>query len=224
MTQEFSFSIDDRTEIVDALKEIMLTPIGQEYKANYYVGERADDDLAKILRAAQLITGRDRITVNAMLKGLELLIDSGQLAPKEGFVPTPELSEPEPDTRPRDRNGELLGPQQIAWSEYRAYAESHTSDECRQRARSDSGFASFMSKNLQREMAGGVGDAVTPIGTPTSRVAPTQELSDFARKYQVEPSQNLRPKGGFVTLARVQQVHRPDEPIHSLRFDLRRNQ
>jgi hypothetical protein len=47
-----------------------------------------------------------------------------------------------------------------------------------------------------------IGDAVVPQGTSKlPRIEPTQDLVDFARKFRAKPSQNLRPKGGFVMLA-----------------------
>jgi hypothetical protein len=196
---QITFEGTDRQEVVDALKEIFATEIGQDYRDNYYTAGTGDEDLEKILRAAQLVTGSPNITVASMKRGLELLIDSGDLKPKD-FSPSAPLEEPVEDTRPRDRNGKLLSEAQLKWSEYRKFAETASSAEIKRRKQTDGSFANFVRKSLEREMGGGVGDAVTPIGTPTSRVAPTAELIDFARKYQVEPTQNLKPKGGYVRL------------------------
>ena len=196
-----TFTADDREEVAYALKEIFQTDIGQTYKRDFYAPERGDDDLDKILRAAEMLAGGPNITVQFIERALQLLMDSGELQPRE-LASAQELAEPEKDPRPRDRNGKLLTPQQIAWSEYRQYAETHSSEECRQRARSDAGFASFMRKNLEREMGGGVGDAVIPVGDQgTQRVEPNATLVEFARKYHAESVINLRPKGGSVTLA-----------------------
>lgn len=197
---KFTFTVDNEQEITDAFREIFLTPLGEKYKADYYDRETEDDHTAKILRAAQLVAGGPNITVNAMARGLELLISAGEIRPREEEV-SEELVEPEEDTRPRDRNGRLLTDAQIKWSEYRQFAETASMAEINLRKQQDPGFANFVRKNMEREMGGGVGDAVTPVGTPSSRVAPTQELTDFARKYQVEPYQNLKPRNGVVLLA-----------------------
>jgi hypothetical protein len=47
-----------------------------------------------------------------------------------------------------------------------------------------------------------VGDAVTPAGQVAGgKARASQELVHFAHKYTHEPTANLRPKGGYVTLA-----------------------
>jgi hypothetical protein len=207
-TQEVIFTADEQQEIVDALKEIFTsTHVGREYKQNCYLAERGEEDLEKIIRAAQLVSGSEYISITSMTRALDFLLSAGELKPKE-FTPTPELVEPEEDTRPRDRNGKLLTPQQQTWSEYRLFAETASMAEVNRRKQADSGFASFVCKNLEREMGGGVGDAVTPAGTPASRVAPTAELVAFAKKFQVEPTQNLKPIGGYVTLAGEQLLYK----------------
>jgi hypothetical protein len=201
MSTEFTFTADNGQEVVDALREIFLSPLGEVYKKSYYTKESGDADLEKILRAAQLITGSPEITVNAMARALELLIDSGEIQPRD-YAPAAELTEPEEDTRPRDKNGKLLTPQQIQWSEYRQFAETASTAEVNRRKQTDAGFASFVRKNLQREMSQEIGDAVVPEGTSRlPRHDANSELVDFARKYSVEPVANLKPKGGFVTLA-----------------------
>ena len=198
---EITFTAGDRSEIVDALKEIMASGIGQIYKRDFYVAERGDDDLEKILKAAQLIVGGSNITVAAMTRALELLIDSGEIQPRS-FAPSPELTEPEPDTRPRDKNGKLLTEQQIQWSEYRQFAETASMAEINRRKQTDSGFANFVRKNWERQLAQPVGDAVTPVGMSTlPRHDASQHLVEFAKKYQAEPSQNLKPRNGVVILA-----------------------
>jgi hypothetical protein len=42
---------------------------------------------------------------------------------------------------------------------------------------------------------------VTPAGQPTTKARASKELEAFAQKYLVEPSVNLRPKNGRVSLA-----------------------
>jgi hypothetical protein len=197
---EFKFTRNDRAEVVDALKEIFLSPLGADYKKNYYTPETGDEDCEKILNAAETLSGGSNITGNLMARGLELLITSGEIQPRESEE-AEILAEPEEDTRPRDKNGKLLSPQQIAWSEYRTFCETASMAEINRRKQVDQGFANFVRKSLQREMTHEIGDAVVPVGAPTSpRVAPTPELVAFAQAYQAELSENLRPKGGFIKL------------------------
>jgi hypothetical protein len=203
MSYEFSFTASNKKEVVDALKEIFLTPLGEEYKHKYYTKDRGDEDLERILSGAQTIAGGPNITVSAMTKALRLLIDSGDIRPKD-FAPSTHLEEPVEDLRPRDKNGKLLTESQRQWSEYRQFAETASMEEVNRRKRTDPGFASFVRKNYEREAAQEVGDAVVPVGQSDARQTSKQisgALVDFANAYRTEPSQNLIPKGGFVSLA-----------------------
>jgi hypothetical protein len=99
--------------------------------------------------------------------------------------------EPEPEV-PTDRNGRPLSEAQMRWSEYREFSESHSMKECRERARTDAGFNSFMTKNLQREMAGGVGDEVENLNQRNQPAPVTEELKAFAAEYHRTPTEKLR--------------------------------
>jgi hypothetical protein len=197
---EITFTVDDREELVGALKEIFATTeIGKLYKTEYFTRESADEDAGKLVGAAMQIAGGPNISIQHLTKALELLIDSGKFKAKN-LTQTEQLEEPAEDTRPR-KNGKLLTPQQIAWGEMARFAETATPDAIRQRRHTDSVFADFVRTNLRREMAATeVGDAVTPAGQPKTKARASQELVDFARKYNAEPIANLRPKGGFVRL------------------------
>jgi hypothetical protein len=197
---EVVFTADETSELVGALKEMFATEIGQVYTKDYYVKSRGDEDTEKLVSAAMQIAGSPNISSRHLTHALSLLIDSGGIQPRVA-VQTTELEEQEEDTRPRDKNGKLLTPQQIAWSEMTQFASTATPDAIRQRRHTDSVFADFVRTNLRREMAATeVGDAVTPAGQPTTKARASQELVDFARKYNAEPIANLHPKGGFVRL------------------------
>jgi len=199
-TQEIVFTPDETKEVVDALREIFTTGIGRTYKRSYYTEERGDEDLEKILRAAQLVTGRSEVSARAMARGLELLIDSGELQPRD-LTPAAPLEEPE--ERPTDKNGRPLTDGQIAWSEMRRFAETASMVEISKRKSTDPAFATFVRKNWERQLAQPVGDAVVPAGETNllPRHTPDQHLVEFARKFQSEPSQNLKPRNGLVILA-----------------------
>jgi hypothetical protein len=192
----------DHEEFKSCLREIFrTTDAGRNFVKNCFTEENEDLHTQKLISAASLISGSSEVGISHLTRALELLLDSGEIQPRE-YAPAAELTEPEEDTRPRDKNGKLLSLHQIAWSEFRQYSETHSSEDCRRRARTDAGFANFMRKNLEREMGGGVGDAVTPVGDQgTKRVEPTNELAEFARAYHAEPAANLKPRGGYVLLA-----------------------
>jgi len=200
---EIIFSaVDDRDELVSSLKEILTsTDVGRDYKTNYYTKERSDEDGEKIVAAAIQIAGGPMISSRHLEHALDLLITSGEFKPKN-LPQAVQLEEEPEDTRPRDKNGKLLTPQQIAWSEMTQFASTATPDAIRQRRHTDSAFAEFVRTNLRREMAEtAVGDAVVPAGQSENKSRATQELVGFAHNFNHEPSANLRPKGGYVTLA-----------------------
>jgi hypothetical protein len=196
------FSTDDDYEVESALKHIFnTTEVGQDYQKNYASMARIDEDYDKLVRAASQIAGSSFIHEGHLQHALTLLIDSGELKPKK-FTPAAQLAEPEDDKRPRDRNGKLLTESQIAWGEMARFAETASADAIRQRKNVDGKFRDFIATNLRREMQEQpVGDAVTTAGQPTAKARASKELTDFAFKYNRESIANLRPKGGFVTLA-----------------------
>jgi hypothetical protein len=198
---DVTFEIDDRDELVSSLKEILTsTEIGQTYNKSYYVKARGDEDAAKMIAAAQQIAGGPNISIRHLTRAIELLIDSGELQPKN-IAQAVQLIEPEEDKRPRDKNGKLLTQTQLDWSEMTTFAQTATPDAIRQRKYVDGKFREFIQTNLRREMQEQpVGDAVTPAGQPTTKARASQELVDFTSKYNREPIANLKPKGGFVTL------------------------
>jgi hypothetical protein len=192
---------EDDNEVASALRQIFInTEVGRDYKANYNTNATGAADYTKILNAAVAIAGGPMITEGILLHALTLLIDSGEIKPKK-FTPAAQLAEPEVDNRPRDkRTGKLLTEAQIAWGEMARFAETASSDAIRQRKNVDGKFREFIATNLRREMQGEIGDAVTPAGQPTTKARVSQELTDFAFKYNRESIANLRPKGGFVSL------------------------
>ena len=197
-----TFTADDREEVAYALKEILQTEIGQAYKRDYYVQERGDDDLVKILDVAEQICGSPNITVAGMERAITLLVDSGTLRPRDIPV-NEELSESEPDTRPRDKNGKLLNESQLRYREYRQFSETASMAEINKRRQSDPGYASYVRKQIASEMSQPIDGAVVPAGDQRKLEGYNGDryLVDFAHQYRVEPSKNLQPRGGYVTLA-----------------------
>jgi hypothetical protein len=196
---EITFTIDDREELVSSFKELFTTTdVGRDYKTNYYTKERSDDDCAKMIAAAQQIAGGPNITVRHLTSALELLISSGEIQQKN-VVQSAQLDEPEVDNRPRGRDGKLLTDSQIKWQEYGVWSQTANSSERKIRMNSDPGYATFVRKSLQAEMTHEI-DGAVQVG-PTSKAKATKELEAFAQKFLVEPSSNLRPINGMVSLA-----------------------
>jgi hypothetical protein len=193
-------AIEDSNEVISALDEVIqTTPIGRQYVSDDCVAADGSDGFKQIVEAAMQIAGGPTITAGNIAHALTLLIDSGELRPKKAKQ-SKQLAEPEVDTTPRDKNGKALTESQLKWSSFRQFAEQASMAEINRRKASDPEFANFVRKNLEREMSQEVGDAVTPAGSPTANKRANQDLVDFVRKYHAEPSQNLRPRGGFVHL------------------------
>jgi hypothetical protein len=203
---EFIFSVDESDEFEGALKEVLATTeIGKKYRKEYFTKERGDEDAEKLVDAAVAVakdtTGQPLLSRPILERALTILIDSGKIQPKNLQAAQP-LEEPEVDSRPRDKNGKLLTDVQIKFGEMARFAATATADAVRQRKHTDHEFLVFLQSQLRKEMADTpVGDGVTPAGQPTTKARASQELVAFAQKYTHEPTANLRPKGGYVTLA-----------------------
>ncbi len=206
-TQELLFDMSLKEERNDAFNTLFTeTKEGQQYEELY----RGDADKTKhdriaILTAVEtLFDLRDsNVSVNQLAVALRNLILSGQIQPKDKEVEEP-LETPTIDTTPRDKNGKALTESQLRYQEYRVWSEQASSAEVNMRKQSDPGYASYVRKALQAEMSSTqVGDGVTPEGqvTVARNTNPAQSLLDFASKYAKEPVANLKPKGGFITLA-----------------------
>jgi hypothetical protein len=198
---QITFTVDDRDEVIAALKEVFrTTDVGKLYLKDFYTKERGDDHAEKILGAAIQIAGSQNISVQHLTRALELLTDSGEIQPRVA-VQTAELEEPAEDLRPRGRDGKVLTESQLKWQEYRTWSETASSSERKLRTQSDPGYATFVRKAYQAEMDQEIGGAVTPVGQPEKKTRASKELEAFAQKFLVEPSSNLRPKNGMVSLA-----------------------
>jgi hypothetical protein len=169
------------------IEEVCDTPIGKQF-CSMFDSESitpAWDKVIAIHQSRSEIYGSE-ITFHSFLRCLTDAIRSGA-------IKTP----PPPEPKPRE-----LSSSQKAWQEYRIFSESHSVNECRNRARIDSGFQNFMHKNYEREFAEQpVADGVVPVGEVRKKIKPTAQLVEFAEKYKVEPTENLRPRGGAVKLA-----------------------
>src|SRR5258708_21583669 len=105
--------------------------------------------------------------------------------------PAPEL---EPELPAVDARGHILGASQKAWSEYRQFAEKHSSQECRDRAKVDRGFASFVRLNLQREAQETPSTQFSIAGHAATENKPaiTPELIAFAEEFRRTPMDRVR--------------------------------
>jgi hypothetical protein len=139
---------------------------------------------------AQLYPSGDPLTVSHFVDALNTGMAADEFSRKP--VERQPVVEDEEEVA-HDRNGRLLTEPQRRWSEYKQFSETHSMKEVRERARVDAVFASFMTKNLEREMAGGVGDEVVNLNArPDQPKQISRELLAFAAEYNATPSNVIR--------------------------------
>lgn len=105
------------------------------------------------------------------------------------------VAEPEREYEPeRDSRGHVLGEPQKKWREYRQFSETHSSDECRNRARVDSDYASFRRLNFEREAAETPRTKFPLAGQSPVKEKPavTPELIAWAQEYRKTPVEKVR--------------------------------
>jgi hypothetical protein len=115
----------------------------------------------------------------------------GVLTPKLADEPTTHIT----DEPARDSRGHLLGDSQRKWQEYREYSESHSSQDCKNRARVDAGYASFVKKNLEREAQNTESTQFKIAGQQPSRpnvTGVTPELLAWANEYKRTSADQVR--------------------------------
>jgi hypothetical protein len=195
--------VPSQDELVTNLKE---TPEWQEFRQRFDTSSEPNNRLLGFLFKTKLMpaySGDDptledyqRLLRNVIRAGGivslptiknpdgAVLLEAGQyefeLKPAE---PEPVVEEPTPVHRG----------QQI-WSEYRQFSESHSTQDCRNRAKVDAGFASFMRKNYEREARETESTQFQLAGQPSTGSKPrvTPELLTFAEAYRTTPVEKVR--------------------------------
>lgn len=174
------FTKDCKQNIKLFIRDFRAGNVGSQIKeAALDTGENLD----AILEDAQAQTGHEDVNLKEFEASARRMWLIGDLKPKQKPVEQPPAPKP-------------LTASQQAWSEYRIFSETHTSSECRARARVDAGYSNFVRKNLEREMnETGVGDAVVAIGTQAVRqdkTRVTQDLREFAQAYRLAPTSEVK--------------------------------
>jgi hypothetical protein len=160
-------------------KELLDTPVGREIVANKL---RTNDNIYAIVGLAQERAGRVEITIREAEAAAKELFLAGDLKPR--IKPVAQAPAPK-----------QLSASQQAWSEFRQWSESHTSEQCKQRARSEKAFGDFYRKNLEREFGNTqVGDAVVNVNqkAPTTKKSVPEDVATYAARYRTMSSDAVR--------------------------------
>jgi hypothetical protein len=175
----------ETTELFE--EEFYKTSTGRQIRSQ---GLETKSNIKVILSLAREATGRRDISLKEFETAAKQLFLNGDLQPEE----EPAAQAP---------GAPQLTASQRAWSEYRQFTESHSVQECKNRARVDEAYRKFLNTNLQREMGGGVGDAVEAFGTQAVRqdksVKITQELNDFVLAYRVMSAAEIKKNSTLAT-------------------------
>jgi len=134
------------------------------------------DDYRRLVRA--VVQAGGVVTLRTIKNSTgEVLLTAGQYEFVERPVAEPKAVVEEP--APVHRGQQL-------WSEYRRFSESHSTQDCRNRAKVDAGFASFMRKNYEREARETESTQFQLAGQPSADNKPkvTPELVAFAEEFR----------------------------------------
>ena len=144
--------------------------------------------LAEILQNKFLDKGRDILVDDAVAVIRDLL------AVRDPAVipPSPEPTAEVVDDRPRNPDGKFK-------SDFQVWSEEHSASDCASRTKVDKDYAAWRRQQYQVQ---GIQDGLPLAGLPERNAMQDEResLADFIAAYNASSSQNLRPKGGFVTL------------------------
>jgi hypothetical protein len=163
-------------EFADAFEQ---TEPGQRF-FKMYGPDVIEDQWDFVVEKFKKVYGDQEITLGDFAQFVDALILSGGLQ---------KVAPPAPKEK-------KLSSSQLAWQEHRIFSESHSMNECRARAASDPGYASFMRLNTERELAEHQNPDFDPISLNANRSATTQfvsaDLQTFASEYKTMPMQKVR--------------------------------
>ena len=151
--------------------EVKESKAGKRYFADFASPENHEKVIAAVWR---LYPGTEIVTVSAFVDAIGTMIAAGELTPTR----TPEPAQVVEPPAPLRADGQRMSKSQQRWHEYRIFSETHSMKDCRERARTDVGYRSFMSKNIEREFEG-VGDSIVP---QNPHLIPTVDPSQAALK------------------------------------------
>ena len=161
------------------IKEFRESEFGSRLAAD---GLATAEHLDQILAETQSRFGRDDINMSEFTQTAKSMWMNGDLEPERQPV----------DEAPAEPQ---LTVSQKVWQEFRIYTDSHSVQECKNRARVDENYRSFLNKNLQREMAGtAVGDAVENLldrPKPSAKKV-SEDVRMFAEDYRRMSTAQLR--------------------------------
>jgi len=181
-------------EIAEQLK---VTPEWQEFKDRFDMSVESNHTLLGWLYAEKL---GDDPGVDDYRQLIRTVLAAGGVVTVNGTTYEFELrrQEPEPIPEPevrKDKNGRPLSESQLRWSEYRQFSETHSSEECKNRAKVDAEYASFRRTNFEREAQQTPSTQFQIAGQALmteSKPKITPELVTWSEEYRRTPMEKVR--------------------------------
>jgi hypothetical protein len=178
-------------EIVEQLK---ASPEWQAFKDRFDMSVEGNHTLLGWLYAEKL---GDEPGVEDYQRLLKNIIRSGGVVTVRGTTYEFELKEhePEPALEPevqRDKNGKPLSQSQIVWGEMARWSQRASSQDIRERRRTDPAFASFYRLNIEREARETPSTQFELAGQSQNTKQATPELIAFAEEYRKTPVERVR--------------------------------
>jgi hypothetical protein len=177
------FSQDNADEQAEFIQAFLETNIGERL-----VDADLEHTTGQIREATEAAYGLD-FDLKSFCEIASQLYVLGELKP----LPAPSV-----DRTPKDSLGRKLSPKALRWAEYRTWSNNPkvSTQEITARRQREPEFNEFYLSELQaglKASAAAIPDAVSTAGEATSnKPKMTQELNDFALKFQSMPSDEVR--------------------------------
>jgi hypothetical protein len=178
-------------EIVEQLK---ASPEWQAFKERFDMSVESNHTLLGWLYVEKL---GDDPRLEDYQRLLKNIIRSGGIVTVRGTTYEFELRPAEPEQQPepevlRDKNGKPLSQSQIAWGEMARWSQQASSQDIRERRRTDPAFASFYRLNIEREARETPSTQFELAGQSQNTKQATPELIAFAEEYRKTPVEKVR--------------------------------
>jgi hypothetical protein len=178
-----TFSVYDESQPTEAkqfCKDFLNTEVGKRF-SKLYDSESAQEAWDGVIAKYRRIYGDDPITLGDLRDFVSDLLLSGALRAQE--PPAPKEKQ--------------LSPSQQKWSEYRTFSEQNDMNACRARAAKDPGYANYIHKTNERDLAATqnqVPDAGINLNekTPATTKFVSQEVTRFVEDYRTMPIARIK--------------------------------
>src|ERR1041384_4535410 len=187
----------------EIVKKLKATSEWQEFTKKFDMSTGSNNTLLGMVFDEKL---GDDPSVEDYQRLIKSLLRAGGIVAVGGTQYEFELKEHEPEPTPepevpRDKNGKPLSQSQIAWGEMARWSQQASSQDIKERPRTDPAFASFYRLNIEREARETESTQFQLAGLPSSQSTASEKLQRFAKLYRETSTDRLKPRGGYIVLS-----------------------